>query len=88
MQIHGTVTITVDDVDIEQTIINKPHLMDGLPAPIQAGIAACQVEGYRKLWRILRDNLQSLQYKGAEKCKGGWKVTFTVAPWREEQEAA
>lgn len=88
MQIRGTLHITVDKVDIEQTLLLSPDKCDGMPAAIVAMIAARGKQDFIRIWNILNKNHQTLEYDLSEKEGDNWHVMFMIRDKTKEELAA
>ncbi len=88
MQIRGTITIAVDDVEIEQLTINSPELVRAMPDVIKASVAARHHEDFIKIWRICARNNTAIEYLQAERHKDWWVVAFKIREKTKEELAA
>ena len=88
MQLQGVLTITVDEVDIEQIVLAKPALVKGLPSHMRAAVAARHHEDFVKIWRILQRHHQTLEYSGVDIVGTKKQVTFFARAKTREEMAA
>lgn len=76
MRIQGHIIVTVDEVDIEQLALHKPELLDGLPSPVNAGLAAIHKEDVAHLVRYVGKFGQEIVFEHANQQGNRWHVTF------------
>lgn len=88
MQIQGSMTITVDQVDLEQICLQKPSLVMGKSVNVRAQVAARHHEDFVKIWRIIQRHNQTLEYDSVEIIGDKYHVTFNIRPKNKEEMAA
>lgn len=71
LQLTGTISVQVDEVDVEQICIEKPQATGGFPLYVQAVIAALANEDVRTLQTQLNKHGHALEYKNTIETMNG-----------------
>lgn len=87
IKFSGFVTVTVDDVDLEQIAIERPGLAHDQPQ-VKAFAAAQEKEGFKAIQRILMKNGQTLEPDDWKHGGGKYEVIFMPRAMLRDSEVA